>query len=357
MKSEQFIVYVGAPANREAIPDTHGAAATARPGAPTCSMNRIIVGNADQIPLLLSMMAADFDDGLLLLDPTGQLAPLAADRIPPAIRAPFYFDATDKGHAPGFNVLNGVAQDERHLVVELIENTLAIIYPAGGTTLTRLRANDLLSATIERLLSEKNATLLDVLEAIKETAPDWDKKDREAAILDVRTRLRRLFRNPHLRAIISQPHSTFSLGKGVTIVNLDRRVLGDDAALFLGHLLIGRSTGTVYIHHLDFFAAEYLSSLFPQERFTVSTGSLPSERRFPLLRETLLGLGEQYVFRVNRRDAEDLDFHLANHQPLSELGPGEAYHQGGVIQPTAPPSYGRLGAIQRRSRARHSRRR
>jgi hypothetical protein len=77
-------------------------------------MTRLITGSYTP-DLLLEFMQEDLDAGFLLIDPTGDLAPRAADLIPQKyIQRTFYFDATDTAHPAAFNVLAG-AQDHSAL--------------------------------------------------------------------------------------------------------------------------------------------------------------------------------------------------------------------------------------------------
>ena len=82
-------------------------------------MNRLLIGAHDKLPLLLRLMQEDFQDGLLVIDPTGELAEALADRIPVELtERTFYFDPSDRSHVPGFNILANVPPDDQHRMAE-----------------------------------------------------------------------------------------------------------------------------------------------------------------------------------------------------------------------------------------------
>jgi hypothetical protein len=72
-------------------------------------MNRLFVGSPDKTDFILQSLAADFAGGVLLVDPTGDLAVAAANIVPVGLtEQTLYFDPSDMAHPVGFNVLQGV---------------------------------------------------------------------------------------------------------------------------------------------------------------------------------------------------------------------------------------------------------
>src|SRR6266550_8653804 len=125
-------------------------------------MNRLLIGSGDKTHLLLDLMHRDFDAGFLLIDPTGTLAPLAANAIPKShVQKTFLFEPDS---SPVFNVLQAP-----------LEDILTILFPEGASTLTRLKANHLLTTALDTL--RQKHTLADVLTTVKDIFPEWDKKD------------------------------------------------------------------------------------------------------------------------------------------------------------------------------------
>ncbi len=92
-----------------------------------------------------------------------------------------------------------------------------------------------------------------------------------------------------------------------------------------------------------------------QDRFTVSINFL--DELTPVLRQAVLSIDEKYVFKTNKKDAEELSFYvgLLNPRQLTELDPFEARSTRGLIHPERPASLNRLKALKKRTRACHTR--
>jgi hypothetical protein len=112
---------------------------------------------------------------------------------------------------------------------------------------------------------------------------------------------------PTIRNVVA--HQTLKPSDTILIANLDRAKLGDTTARLLGGLLMMRSTGPLYVHNFGFFAgrSDGLTSLFPQERLNL-THYL--DELTPRLRQEVLNINDKYVFRSNRKDAEELAFYF-----------------------------------------------
>ena len=113
-------------------------------------MNRLLIGSVDKTALLLTMMAEDFEHGFTLIDPTGHLAEAIAERAP--VQRTFYLDPADIKHPPGFNVLDGVPEDDRHKVTKDICAFFDMVFPEGPTTLSRARSGFLLLNSLRLLM-------------------------------------------------------------------------------------------------------------------------------------------------------------------------------------------------------------
>ena len=330
-------------------------------------MNRLIIGSPDKSALLLTLMAEDFGNGFTLIDPTGELAEAAADRAP--VQRTFYLDPSDIQHPPGFNVLHGVPQDDRHKLAEdicayfesmwpngwgarsgyIFLNCLRLLLDTPGSTF--LGMPKLLTDGAYRAKCLKHCTDPIVLNFWNKEFSDWDDRFRKEAIAPLQNKLGALLTSPIIRNILGQHHSTFSLETGYVIVaNLDRAKIGDQTAFLLGSLLISRAKGTVYINDLGFFASDHLATMLPQKRFTLSHQYL--EELPKKLQQGVLAIWDKTVFKTTREDAERLAFYMGVTNPsiLTDLDPQEARVRDGVIQPTYPPLLKRLKANQRRSR-------
>ena len=344
-------------------------------------MNFLAIGSSDKTPFLLTKMQEDFATGFTLIDPTGSLAKRAANTIPPALtERTLYLDPSDIEHPVGFNILAGVAEDDRHTAAQDIRTFLNLTSPEGRDTLTRRRSNYVLRNALRLLLDVPGATLLGVPELLTNKVfrsrclsfctdrrvaafwnhkfGDWKEADRQSAILDIEDKFDDLLGSPLLCNILGQQQSTFALDRGLLIIaNLDRAKIGDTTAFLLGSLLISRAKGPLYINDLSFFASDYLATLLPQERFTLACRFLDELPR--KLQQAVLAIPDKTVFATTREDAERLAFYVGVDNPTQlmapQLDPDEARTSSGLTRPSAPPATPRLEAIRRRSRARYTR--
>lgn len=122
-----------------------------------------------------------------------------------------------------------------------------------------------------------------------------------------------------------------------------------------GTLTLFAGGGEVFINDLGFFASEGLGTFLAQDRFTLALNFL--DELPPRLRQQVLGIEEKFVFRTNKRDADELAFYvgLLNPRVLTELAADEVRTARGTFVPERPASLGRLKAIRKRTRAAHTR--
>lgn len=342
-------------------------------------MNRLLIGAPDKTDLLLQLLHENIEAGFLLVDPDGSLAELAADIIPVRdsdghflTERVFYFDPADVLHPAGFNVLEGIAPDERHPLAENICAYFGAMWPDGWGA----RSNYILLNCLRLLLDMPGSTLLGIPKLLsdddyrtraldrchdryvtsfwkEEFEKQWDEKFRREAIAPLQNKIGALLTSPMLRNIIGQQKSTFSLGAGkIVIANLDRNKLGAQTSFLLGSLLIARSSGTVFINNLGFYGSDHLADLLSQERFTVAVrflDDLPKK-----LQQIVLGIEEKYVYTTTAEDARRLMFSVDAQNERNEivyLAPGKfRTHLGKEGEANPPESLGRLCAIRRHSR-------
>jgi hypothetical protein len=330
-------------------------------------MNRLLIGAADKTSLLLQFLEQDFPDGITVIDPTGDFAKAAANQLPIDLtEQAVYFDPADMAYPLGFNVLEKVVPDDRQLLTEQLCSYFEAMWPSGwGAQSNFIFANCL------RLLLDNNGTLLGVLRLLidpyfsKEllsTCKDpivarnwaiingWDSRQRQAALAPLQNKIGTLLMSPMIRNIVGQQVTTFE-NASIVIANLDRAKLGDTTAKLLGGLLIARSMGNVMITDYGFFGTPLP---LPEDRFTVSLTFL--DQLSPVLKQSVLGIEEKYVFKTNRRDAEELSFYvgLLNPRQLTELDPFEVRSTRGLVRPERPTSLNRLRALKKRTRACHA---
>lgn len=339
-------------------------------------MNRLIVGSPDKTNFILQFLAEDFASGVLLIDPTGNLARAAANIIPVKdTHRAFYFDPSDTAHPAGFNVLDRVPRDQHAKLTEDLCAYFEGMWPSGWGA----QSNYILANCLRVLLTTEDATLLGVLKLLTDkkyrercvaTCTDpvvlanwavinaWDKRQEQTALAPLLNKIGTLLMSPTIRNIVGQRRSTFSLDRPcIIIADLNRGELGDLTARLLGGLLIARSSGQVYINELGFFPSDYLASLLAQDRFVVALNFLAETRSASALPQALLSIDDKTILRTNRKDADELSFYVnaPNPRKLVDLPSDQAMTASGLVSPNAIPSLERLDALRRHSRARHTR--
>ncbi len=200
-------------------------------------------------------------EGLAFIDPHGSTAEKLLDFIPhERINDVVYFAPFDTDHPLGFNVMEDVGYDKRHLVVSGLMGALKRIWVDAWSA----RMEYILQNTLLALLEYPGSTLLDVNRmltnktfraAVVERVQDpivkafWteefatftDTYTREATPA-IQNKIGQFVANPLIRNIIGQPRSTFDMRKimdekKIFIVNLSKGRMGETNASLLGSML------------------------------------------------------------------------------------------------------------------------
>lgn len=311
---------------------------------------------------------------MTVIDPTGDFARAAANIVPIGLtQRVLYFDPSDMAHPAGLNVLENVPKDARQPLTETICSYFEAMWPNGWGA----QSNYILANCLRVLLDTPRSTLLGVLKlltnktyrteclrncndpVVKENwrvIGAWDKKQELAAIAPLQNKIGTLLMSPTTRNIVGQEKSTLK-GADIIIANLDRAKIGDLTAHLLGGLLIARSSGQVYINDFPFFAFEHFSSLFPQNRFSVSLSFLDELPR--KLQNAVLTIDEKIVLKTNPDDAGRLGFYVNVSKPDNiidlELHQARVPYSDRPIEADPPEPLHRLKALQKRTRAVHTR--
>lgn len=319
--------------------------------------NSLLIGPQNKTDLLLQLF-----DGqpLTIIDTTGDVARAFGNRA--VVRDTLYFDPTDITRPVGINVLDGNT--------ERLADYIFHLFPAGATTLTRENVQFLLDNCL-RILHAPH-TLLSVLNLLSdksfreqciEACKDKVVRGNWAAILDpdnkpkamffsLRTKIGKLLSDPVLRNMVGQPYDTFP--PGITIIaNLDRAKIGNDRARFLGAMLLAKSSGCVVIPDLGFLN---LPIPFEENRFIVGVNFL--EDLAPHLQREVLAIDDKYVFKTNKRDAEELAHYVnvVEIRNIMDLNPDQFRtpydDRPYTVEPL--PSLKRLKPLKKKSRAAHT---
>jgi hypothetical protein len=213
--------------------------------------------------LLENMAIQDIQngEGMAFIDPHGSTAEKLLDFVPQdRVNDVLYFAPFDTDYPVGFNVMEDVGFDKRHLVVSGLMGTFKRIWVDAWSA----RMEYILSNTLLALLEYPDSTLLDVNRMLvnKEFRRDvithitdpivkefWAEEfagysDRytQDATPAIQNKIGQFISNPLIRNIIGQPRSTFNLRtmmdeRKLLIVNLSKGRLGETNASLLGSML------------------------------------------------------------------------------------------------------------------------
>lgn len=366
--------------------------------------------------LLFNLMLSDLATGrgFALLDPHGDLAHAIADAVPKhRTNDVLYFDPADLSHPIAFNPLERVSPDHRPLVSAhivaafkhlwgdswgprleyILDNSLRLLLDAPGSTLLGLSRLLVDEKYRTRLIASCNDPIIHAFWE-REFAAYHDRFLTEA-ISPIQNKIGALLSPPVIRNIIGQQRSTLNIphlmnNGRVLIVNLSKGRLGEGPAHLLGAFLATafsqaaesraaiteqeRRDFTLYADEFQNFATDSFSSILSEARkWRLSLalahqflGQLPV-----LLRQAVIGnAGTLIAFRLGAEDAPLIAEEIGhrNHDALTntqnfaawirlmyEDSPSDAHYMRTLPPPAT--TFGRLPAIQARTRARHARQR
>ncbi len=201
-------------------------------------------------------------EGIAFVDPHGATAEKLLDFVPhERIQDVVYFAPFDTDYPIGFNVMEDVGYDKRHLVVSGLMGALKRIWVDAWSA----RMEYILQNTLLALLEYPDSTLLDVnrmltnktfrnvvIEKIsdpivkgfwtEEFASFTDTYTREATPA-IQNKIGQFTANPLIRNIVGQGKSSFDLRKimdekKIFIVNLSKGRMGETNASLLGSMLV-----------------------------------------------------------------------------------------------------------------------
>ncbi len=201
-------------------------------------------------------------EGIAFVDPHGSTAEKLLDFVPQdRIKDVVYFAPFDTDYPMGFNVMEDVGYDKRHLVVSGLMGALKRIWVDAWSA----RMEYILQNTLLALLEYPDSTLLDVNRMLVnkkfrdivvahvtdpivkafwevEFAGFTDTYTREATPA-IQNKIGQFTANPLIRNIVGQARSSFDLRKimdekKIFIVNLSKGRMGETNASLLGSMLV-----------------------------------------------------------------------------------------------------------------------
>jgi hypothetical protein len=326
--------------------------------------------------------------GFCLLDPHGDLAETVADNV-----ECIYFDPINS--PLGFNVLENIPDDKRHLVAaNVVAAFKAIWADSWGPRLEWILYNTL------RLLLDNNKSVLEIPRvltdhkyrtALLEHTPfvdfwhyefdEWDTRYRNDAISPVLNKVGQLVADPVLQSIFGakttlRPDRIMAKGQNL-IVDLSKGKLGNTVSSLLGSFIVtafyqaalertDRTPFHLVADEFQNFATESFADILSEARkyglfITAShqlLGQLPDS-----LRQSVFGnVGEMICFRVGAEDAPllakemglrnpDMLIDLPNYRAYSRLG---GPHDAELFDTLPPaPKLGRLEGNKNRTKSRY----
>ncbi len=200
-------------------------------------------------------------DGMAFIDPHGSTASKLLDYIPEdRIDDVVYFAPFDMEFPLGFNVMEDVGYDKRHLVVAGLMSAFQRIWVDAWSS----RMEYILQNTLLALLEYPDTTLIDVNRMLinktfrdkvsdavsdpivkrfwKEEFAGYTDRYTQEATPAIQNKIGQFTSNPLVRNIIGQPKSTFDLRKimderKILIINLSKGRMGEQNADLLGSIL------------------------------------------------------------------------------------------------------------------------
>jgi CxxC-x17-CxxC domain-containing protein len=303
--------------------------------------------------LLENMAVQDIQSGqgMAFIDPHGEAAENLLNFIPSErVNDVVYFNPSDLDFPIGFNIMERIAADQRHLVTSGLMGVFKKIWPDVWSA----RMEYILSNSILALLEYPGSTLLSVNRMLSD--PDFRQKvvDRISdpivksfwtkefsrytqryeteATAAVQNKVGQFISNPLMRNIIGQSKSSINMrrimddGK-ILILNLSKGKIGEDNSLLLGALLITklqlaamsrvdtpeekRKDFFLYVDEFQNFATEAFVNILSEARkyrLSLILGHQYIAQMDETVRDAVFGnVGTLVSFRVGAEDAEYLE--------------------------------------------------
>ncbi|MCD5384324.1 MAG: type IV secretion system DNA-binding domain-containing protein [Candidatus Pacebacteria bacterium] len=293
-------------------------------------------------------------EGMCFIDPHGSSAEKLLEFIPQErIKDVLYFAPFDTEHPIGFNVMEDVGYENRHLVVAGLMSSFKRIwvdtwssrmeYILQNVLLALLEYPDSTLVDINRMLINKEFRnkVLDrvtdpiVVEFWKVEFAGYTDRYAQEATPAIQNKIGQFVANPLVRNIVAQPDSTFNIrelmdNKKIFIVNLSKGRMGEQNADLVGSMLVTKMYLSAMSRAEE--SAETLESLSPFYLYVDEfqsvvndsfTNILSEARKYKLsliiahqyvaqmednIRDAVFGnVGTTITFRVGPFDAQELE--------------------------------------------------
>lgn len=307
--------------------------------------------------LLENMAISDIEanHGMCFVDPHGESSENLLDYIPEnRLEDVIYFDPSDTEQPIGFNPLEQVADEQRHLVASGMMGVFKKIWPDVWST----RMEYILNNTLLALLEYPNATLLGVLRMFsdkqyrkdivenlqdpvvkhfwKEEFAKYSQQFQVQTVAAIQNKVGQFVTNPLVRNILGQSKSAIDMKKvmdegKILIVNLSKGKIGEDNMALIGAMVITKLQLTamarakesnkdfrdffLYVDEFQNFATESFATILSEARKYRLSLVLAHQYINQLIsdgntkvRDAIFGnVGTIISFRVGAADAEFLE--------------------------------------------------
>ncbi|MEK9200391.1 MAG: CxxC-x17-CxxC domain-containing protein, partial [Patescibacteria group bacterium] len=294
-------------------------------------------------------------DGVCMVDPHGENVEAVLSAIPPhRVKDVIYFNPADAEHHIGFNVLELVDPQYKHLVASGLMGIFTKIWANAWSA----RMEYILNNTILALLDTPGSTMLgiprmlvdkDYRQKIIANLKDpvikafwvheyeaWQEKFRNEAIAPIQNKVGQFLSTSIIRNVVGQEKSTINIfdmmneGK-IFLVNVSKGRIGEDNSALLGGMIItkiqlaamervripeeDRKDFYLYVDEFQNFVTDAFASILSEARkyrlnLTVAhqyTAQLVSDKS-TAVRDSIFGnVGTMIIFRVGADDAEFLE--------------------------------------------------
>ncbi|MDP2676220.1 MAG: type IV secretion system DNA-binding domain-containing protein [bacterium] len=304
--------------------------------------------------LLENMVIQDIQngDGVGVVDPHGEFAQKMLDFVPKErIADVIYLDPSNLAFPIGFNIMENVDPDKRHLVASGLMGVFKKIwvdvwsarmeYILGNTILALLEYPGSTLLSINRMLANKefrkkvvNNLSDPVVKAfwVDEFAKYTDRYTQEA-LPAIQNKIGQFTSNPLIRNIIGQEKSSFDMRdimdkRKILIMNLSKGKIGEENSRLLGAMLITRlylaamsrveiarekerADFYLYVDEFQNFAAESFANILSEARkyhLNLILAHQYITQMDETVRDAVFGnVGTMIAFRVGAADAEFIE--------------------------------------------------
>jgi len=322
--------------------------------------------------LLKNMIIQDIRDGrgVGFVDPHGEAANDVLDFVPKnRINDVIYFNPADLDYPIGFNVMENVSEDRRHLVASGLMGVFKKIWPDVWSARMEYILNNCILALLEypdSTLLSVNRMLADeqyrnqVVEKIKDPIVKsfwvnefarYTQRYEVEATAAIQNKIGQFISSPLIRNIIGQVRSTINIreimdsGK-IFIMDLSKGRIGEESSKLLGGLLITemqisamsrvdipeeqRKDFFLYVDEFQNFATESFANILSEARkyrLSLILSHQYIAQMEDMVRDAVFGnVGTIILFRIGAQDADFLEKEFAPRLNMQDLVNLAKYH-------------------------------